>query len=137
MLCLYQSHRSHILEKILTPLQNRNSAKYSHKLNSEYFWQTSSLKDKRYIIINTRRQCQFESIFRIRLYYYNSSSSIKAKDKPYIGLTQENSIEFLVQSIYLIYTSQLVCVRPYLTYFKDHALSMRSIYIYIYDKYVI
>ena len=27
--------------------------------------------------------------------YCNSSSSVRAKDEPYIGLTEENSIEFL------------------------------------------
>ena len=32
---------------------------------------------------------------------YNLSSSIRAKKGPYIELTQENLIEFLVQSIYL------------------------------------
>ena len=33
------------------------------------------------------------------------SQSVKTKDKSYIGLTQENLIEFQVQSIYIIYTS--------------------------------
>ena len=36
---------------------------------------------------------------------YNLSSSDIVKKKHYIGFTQENSIEFQVQSVYLIYTS--------------------------------
>ena len=35
--------------------------------------------------------------------------SIKTKDKSYIRLTQENSIKFLVQYIYLIYARLMVC----------------------------
>jgi len=37
------------------------------------------------------------------------SQSVKTKDKPYIKLIQENSIEFLVQCIYLIYARLIIC----------------------------
>jgi len=37
------------------------------------------------------------------------SQSVKTKDKPCIELTQENSIEFLLQYIYLIYARLIIC----------------------------
>ena len=41
---------------------------------------------------------------------------------------QENSIEFLVQSIYLIYTRLVVCTQLYLTYFKSYMFYIRLAY---------
>ena len=38
-------------------------------------------------------------------YYYIQRLRVKLPKKPYIGFIQENSIEFLVQNVYLIYTS--------------------------------
>ena len=37
----------------------------------------------------------------LKQYYYNLRLSIQLKEKPCIMLTQENLIDFLVQSIYL------------------------------------
>jgi len=39
---------------------------------------------------------------------YSSRLSDKSKEKPCIGFIQENSIEFLVQYVYLIYTRLMV-----------------------------
>jgi len=44
-------------------------------------------------------------------------------------LIQENSIEFLVQSIYLIYTRSIVHAKPHLTNLKGSALYIRLKYI--------
>ena len=41
-----------------------------------------------------------------------------------IRFTQENSIEFQVQSTYLIYTKLIIYVTLYLTYSKGHILSI-------------
>ena len=48
------------------------------------------------------------------------SQSVKTKDKPCIGLTQENLVEFQVQSVYLIYTWLMVCTIPNIVYFKEY-----------------
>ena len=37
--------------------------------------------------------------------YYNSNSRVRIRKKSYIRLIQEDLIEFLVQSVYLIYAS--------------------------------
>jgi len=41
-------------------------------------------------------------------------------DKPYIGLTQENSMEFQVQSVCLIHTRLIVYTTLNLAYSKEH-----------------
>ena len=42
-------------------------------------------------------------------YCYNLKLSNKSKEKPHIGFTQENLMEFLVQYIYLMYAKLMVC----------------------------
>jgi len=46
----------------------------------------------------------------------------RAEEEYYIEFIQENSIEFLVQSIYLIYTRPIVYAQLYLTHPKGYAL---------------
>ena len=42
---------------------------------------------------------------RMKLFfYYNLKLRVKSRKESYIGLTQENLMEFQVQSVYLIYT---------------------------------
>ena len=43
-------------------------------------------------------------------------------------INKKNSIEFLIQNIYLIYTRLVVYATQNLTYPKDHILSIRSTY---------
>ena len=45
---------------------------------------------------------------KLYIYYNLSLKVFKTKDELCIGLTQENSIKFLVQSIYLMYTGLIV-----------------------------
>jgi len=53
------------------------------------------------------------------------SQSVKTKHKSYIRLTQENSIKFLVQCIYLIYIRLIVCTILDLIYSKEYILAIR------------
>jgi len=48
--------------------------------------------------------------------------SIKTRKEPYIRITQENSIEFQVQNVYLIYTWLIVYTIPNLVYSKGHVV---------------
>ena len=48
------------------------------------------------------------------------SQSIKMKEEPCIRLTQENLMEFQVQSVYLIYARLLVHTTLTLAYSKDY-----------------
>jgi len=50
------------------------------------------------------------------------SQSIKMKEEPCIGLTQENLIEFQLQSVYLIYTWLIVYIILNLVYSKGHVI---------------
>ena len=50
------------------------------------------------------------------------SQSVKTKDKPCIELTQENLMEFQVQSVYLIYTWLIVHTILNLAYSKEHVV---------------
>ena len=50
---------------------------------------------------------------------YNLSLSNRAKEKPCIGFIQENSIEFQIQSVYLIYTWLIVHTILNLVYSKN------------------
>ena len=59
---------------------------------------------------------------------YNSKLSDKSKEESYIRFTQDSSIEFQVQSIYLIYTGLIVCTTLNLPYSKKHISSIKSIY---------
>ena len=56
------------------------------------------------------------------------SQSVKTKKKPYIRSTQENSIEFQVQSVYLIYAKLLVHAILTLVYPKDYILHAVNIW---------
>ena len=55
---------------------------------------------------------------------HDLGSSDRAKEKPCIGFTQGNSIEFLVQCIYLIYARLIVHATQVLAYSKDHMYYM-------------
>ena len=48
------------------------------------------------------------------------SQSIKTKDESCIGLIQENSMEFQVQSVYFIYTWLIVYTILNLAYSKEY-----------------
>ena len=64
----------------------------------------------------------------IEFKYYSLKLSNKLKEESYIEFIQENLIEFLVQSIYLIYAQLIVYAKLYLTYFKDYILFIRLTY---------
>ena len=49
-------------------------------------------------------------LIKIECYYYDLSSSDRMKEEPCIGLIQENLIEFLLQDIYLTYSSLVICI---------------------------
>ena len=55
--------------------------------------------------------------------------SVDQANKPCIKLTQENSIEFLVQHIYLYILTSNGLYSTSLAYLNDHVLAIRSIYI--------
>ena len=59
---------------------------------------------------------------------YSSRLSNKSKEKPCIGFIQENSIEFLVQYIYLIYTRLIVHTIWVLAYSKNYIYYILFIY---------
>ena len=52
--------------------------------------------------------------------YYNWRLRVKSTKEPCIRLIQENSMEFLVQCIYLIYTRLMVYAMQILVYSKDY-----------------
>ena len=47
---------------------------------------------------------------------------MKSIKEPYIGFKQENSIEFQLQSVYLIYTWLIICAILNLVYFKEYGI---------------
>ena len=47
---------------------------------------------------------------------------MKSIKEPYIGFKQENSIEFQLQSVYLIYTWLIICAILNLVYFKEYEI---------------
>ena len=59
---------------------------------------------------------------------YNLGLSNKAKEKPCIGFISENSIEFQLQSVYLIHTRLIVCIILNLAYSKEYVYYMLLIY---------
>ena len=61
------------------------------------------------------------------MYYNLSLKVLKQKINLILRLTQENSIEFQVQSVYLIYTGLIVHVTINLAYLKEQVLFIRSI----------
>ena len=60
--------------------------------------------------------------------WYDSRLGVKSREKPYIGFTQENLMEFQLQSIYLIYTWLMVCPILNLAYPKKHMYYILLIY---------
>ena len=55
------------------------------------------------------------------------TQSVKSRKNLILELTQENLIEFLVQSIYLVYTGLMVHTTLNLAHPKKYALFIRSI----------
>jgi len=56
------------------------------------------------------------------------TQSVKLRKEFCIRFTQENLIEFYVQSIYLIYAGLMVCITLSLAYPKKYVLFIRSTY---------
>ena len=62
------------------------------------------------------------------IYYYTKCYDLRSRNRlkkePCIRLIQENSIEFQVPSVYLIYTGIIVYTTLNLAYSKEHMLNM-------------
>jgi len=83
-------------------------------------WKENKEKEKVLYWIISKMEIEFK--------YYSLKLSNKLKEESYIEFIQENSIEFLVPSIYLIYAWLMVYAKLYLTYFKDYILFIRLTY---------
>ena len=83
-------------------------------------WKENKEKEKVLYWITSKMEIEFK--------YYSLKLSNKLKEESYIEFIQENLIEFLVQSIYLIYAWLIVYAKLYLTYFKDYILFIRLTY---------
>ena len=59
------------------------------------------------------------SIGQFKFWYYNLKPRNRSKEESCIGLIQENSIKFQLQSIYLIYTWLIVHIILNLAYSKN------------------
>ena len=59
---------------------------------------------------------------------YDWKLRVKSIKEPYIGLIQENSIKFQVQSVYLIYTRLIVYAILNLAYPKEYVYYILLIY---------
>jgi len=84
-----------------------------------------------FFLYNIYRNCCQSIFFACQwpVYYCcDSKLRVKLRKEPYIGFTQENLIEFQVQSIYLIYTRLIVYAILNLAYPKEHVLTIKSTY---------
>ena len=63
-----------------------------------------------------------------RARYYNLKLKVKSKNKSYIRIIQENSMEFQVQDVYFIYTWLLMHTKLNLAYSKRYIYYILLIY---------
>jgi len=69
--------------------------------------------------------------------YYNSRLRVKSRKKSYIGFTQESSMKFQVQSVYLIYIGLIVYTKLNLAYSKKYIYDMLLTYGIISEPFVL